>query len=212
MLYAMKTLMKRMLMVLVVLGVAAIPALAAGKTSGLNCTLTPASPGIASDGNTNYSNGTTNTSVKCFLGAGGKNFDLVTYSSGRTFTFNFSDADKTVAAAASLPQTFTAEVDAYGINYWGPYLNMAQGSTAQVQMDLQFHYGGGTTTYEVSYGCLAVTRMDSNTWLITSEPGFGNNFAVPCVSGKATLSKIRRNSTQGFGDVTMPITMQFTPQ
>jgi len=104
-------------------------------------------------------------------------------------------------------------VDAYGINYFGQYLSMQIGSTAQVQMDVQFHYGGGSTTYELSYSCLAVRRTQFNTWVLTSgDPDGGNVRAVPCLSNKATLSKIRRNSGQVFGDVTMPVTIEFSQQ
>jgi hypothetical protein len=219
----MEDLMKRgglwCLVVLALLSLAAMPALAGSKstTSGLICTvptLATGASGVGSDSSTDYSNG---TAVKCFLGAGGKNFDLVTYSSGRTFTFSFaSGADQATAAQASLPATLNAEVDAYGINYWGQYLNMAIGTTAQVQMDVQFHWGGGTTTYELSYSCLAVTRTAFTNWVITSVPDGSNEHAVPCLitsgGSKATLSKIRRNSVQGFGEVSMPITIEFSPK
>lgn len=203
------------LAVLVVLSIAATPAFAGAKstTSGLICTvatLQPGASGVGHDGNPDYTNG---SAVKCFLGAGGKNFDLVTYSSGRTFTFNFASDDHDVAGQASLPLIpFQAEVDAFGINYYSQYVNMAVGTTAQVQMDLEFHYGGGTTTYELSYSCLAVTRTSTSTWTITSESDFSNIYAVPCLSNKATLNKIRRKFTQGFGEVSMPITIHFSPK
>lgn len=204
------------LVVLVVVSVAGMPALAAGKTSGLTCTvptLQSGASGIGSDGNTDYSNGSTKGSVNCFLGAGGKNFDLVTYNTGRTLKFSFAaGADQSLAALAGLEPSFKAEVDAYGINYYSQYLNMSVGSTAQVQMDVQFHYGGGSTTYELSYSCLAVRRTGFATWVITSEPDGSNQYAVGCLSNEATLSKIRRNSVQGFGEVTMPITITFSPQ
>lgn len=211
------------LVLLAVVCVTAMPVVGANKTSGLNCTVTDAPQGIASDGNP-YNNGTTSTSPKCFLGAGGKNFDLVTYSTGRTLKFSFAAGpDQTVANVAGLPPSpFNAEVDAYGINYYSQYLNMGVSTTAQVQMDVQFHYGGGSNTYELSYSCLAVTRRDLTTWVITSEPNGSNEWAVPCLidpngtkgkTGKtATLSKIRRNSVQGFGEVDMPITITFSPQ
>lgn len=204
------------LVAVVVLSVATTPAMAAGKTNGLTCTvptLQAGASGVGSDGNTDYSNGGTKGSVKCFLGAGGKNFDLVTYSTGRKLTFSFAaGADQSLAALAGLEPSFTAEVDAYGINYYSQYLNMGIGTTAQVQMDVQFHYGGGSTTYELSYACLAVRRTAFSTWVITSEPDGSNQFAVPCLSNEATLSKIRRNSVQGFGEVNMPITFTFSPQ
>ena len=203
------------LVVLVVLSVATLPALAAGKgsTSGLNCKVLDATPGIASDGNANYNHGSTNTSVKCFLGAGGKNFDLVTYNTGRTLKLSFAPgADQAVATLATLPATVNAEVDAFGINFYSQYLNMAVGTTAQVQMDLEFHYGGGSTTYELSYSCLAVTRTQFTTWVITSVANGSNEYAVPCISSKAMLNKIRRNTVQGFGEVTMPVTFEFSPQ
>lgn len=221
--HVMEDLMKRgwqwCLVVLAVVSVAAMPAFAGGKgsTSALNCKLTapltgPERIGPDSAGR-DYNHGSTNTSVKCFLGAGGKNFDLVTYNSGRTFTFTFGAQGP--AVTAGLPtESFTAEVDAYGINYYSQYLNMAVGTTAIVQMDLQFHYGGGSNTYELSYSCLAVTRTQFTTWVITSDIENYNNApgAAYCLSSKATLNKIRRNSVQGFGEVDMPIRIEFTPQ
>ena len=184
----------------------------------VNCTVNNMAQGVASDGDTNYSNGYKTRYVKCYLGVGGGNFNLATYNSGRTFQFSFAPgADLAAAELAGLPSTsFRAEVDAFGTNYWGKYLNMGLGTTAQVQLDLNFHYGppNASMTYELNYSCLTVTRVFVNTWVITSRTdlGLGNQYAVPCVSSKATLSRFRRNSAQSYGEVHMPIHIEFSPQ
>ena len=184
----------------------------------VNCTVNNMPQGVASDGDTNYSNGYKTKYVKCYLGVGGGNFNLATYNSGRTFQFSFeSGADLAAAELAGLPSTpFRAEVDLFGTNYWGKFLNMGLGTTAQVQMDLDFHYGPASApvTYELNYSCLTVTRVFVSTWVITSRTdlGLGNHYAVPCVSSKATLSRQRRGSTQSYGDVHMPVHIEFSPQ
>jgi len=198
------------------------PAQAGGKGSAaaLNCTVTDWSPGVASDGKGVYVHGANNGYLKCYLGVGGKDFDLVTYNSTRKLQFNFSSLDKATVDLAGLPMSFAAEVDAYGINYWRRYRDMEYQlflSTAQVQMDVQFHYGSPPQTYELSYACLAVTRLAFNHWILTSEPltSIGNYVAVPCLidqehpGNEATLSLIRRKGPQGYGQVTMPITIDF---
>lgn len=212
------------LLAFVVLLAVVSPALAGGKGSAtaLNCIVTDYSPGVASDKGGMYAHGANNGYVKCYLGVGGKDFDLVTYNSKRTLQFNFSPVDKPTVDLAGLPMSFPAEVDAYGINYWGRYLDMEYQlffSTAQVQMDLQFHYGSPPQTYELSYSCLAVSRVGINDWIITSEPltWIGNYVqdAVPCLidpvhpGNEATLSLIRRKGPQTYGVVTMPIFIEF---
>jgi hypothetical protein len=157
--------------------------------------------GISDDGYPVYENGA--AGVQCYLGVAGKDLDLVTYNTGRTLHFAL-DPNSPAFQTSGLPQDFTAEIDIYGINYWGPYMSMGVGTTAQVQLDLQFKVG--RNTFELSYQSLAVQRLSEDTWLVTSDhahdiiwdPGF-------TASDQAALGVFRRRSNETFGAVNMPI-------
>ena len=168
--------------------------------------------GVFDDGKATYANGDlvsgNPTPVSCYLGVGAKNVVLVTYHSGRKLTFKFDNSESGVWGSgpngAGLEQSFAAEVDFYGQLKSG-YLNMAVGDTKPIAADLEFHYGTAPETYGLRYSSLMVTRTDTSTWRITSDPG---------VSGRATatLSIIRRRGGQSFGTVTMPIQFTVTKQ
>jgi hypothetical protein len=151
-----------------------------------------------------YANGV--TGVQSYLGAGGKDVDLVTYGSGRTLHFSFATGD--IAAwgpnGAGLPQSFDAEVDFYGVNFYGAYDSMGVGTTAQVHGVLQFHFNG--QTYQLDYAALAGERTASNVWLITSDgaPIYAPFTTTPA----ATLSVERRHGPVAFGSVGAPIHFQ----
>ena len=151
-----------------------------------------------------YSNGV--NGVQSYLGAGGKDVDVVTYSTGRTLHFSFANGD--IAAwgpkGANLPQSFDAEADFYGVNFYGPYESMTVGTTAQIHGVLQFHYNG--LTYQLDYAALAGERTASNVWLITSD---GAPIYAPFVTTPAaTLSVERAHGQTTFGSVTAPIQFQ----
>jgi hypothetical protein len=143
---------------------------------------------------------------------GGKDVDLVTYNKGRTFHFSF-DPDSPALAAAGLPSELDAEVDFFGINQWGRFREMANGTTARVVADLEFHCcGPSPTTYELEYSSLCVTRVDDFTWIVSSDfshiqgnPGFD-------ASPVASLNIIRRNKQTPYGLVSMPIRFTVTLQ
>jgi len=189
-----------------------------GRAQPLSCTMTSFTVGVSPDASDTYvHSGTKANPLRCYFGVGGKDFDLVTYDSGRTFHYRFDGTDPdTVSAvtAAGLPGTdFFAESDAFGINYWGRFKEMAVGATANVQMDLEFHIPNNPLTYELDYSTLAVTRLTATQWLLTSEPEAVNNggsFGGAGVSSLAKLNVIRRRNVQNFGTVDMPIRIEMT--
>jgi hypothetical protein len=146
--------------------------------------------------------------VRCYFGVNNKDLDLVTYNSGRKLKFKFNPSSP-AWKSSGLPQSFSAEVDFYGINYFGPYQTQGNGTTAQVAGYLQFHFSG--RTYELAYQSLASYRV-SNTWLITwynaDIPGFPGFSA----SSQAKLSVFRNKRRVSFGAVNMPIRFQVTPK
>lgn len=154
--------------------------------------------------------------VQCYFAVNGRDVDLVTYKTKRTLRFVFQPDESAVwgSDGAGLDQKFNAEVDLFGINYFGPYQKMESGNTAQVQMDLEFHFPptGNPETYELSYGALAAKRLNADTWLITSDPAdicSGAADPTGCagftISDAAQLNSIRRRTTNNYGTVHMPI-------
>jgi hypothetical protein len=162
--------------------------------------MNPENYGVGSDANVFYENGV--NKVKNYFGSGGGNVVLVTYSSGRKLTFEFDPASASWQASG-LPQTVAAEVDLYGINFYGPFQSMGVGTTAQLQTTLQFKVGGNT--YELWYPALAAMRTGTNTWLITSDPNDIPGYPGFTASSAANLSVFRRRSRTTFGYVSMPI-------
>jgi hypothetical protein len=151
-----------------------------------------------------YANGA--NGVQSYLGAGGKDVDLVTYGSSRTLHFSFSTGDIAVwgPSGANLPQSFDAAVDFYGVNFFGPYESMGVGTTAQIHGVLQFQFNG--QTYQLDYAALAGERTASNVWLITSD---GAAIYAPfTTTSAATLSVQRRHGQVVYGSVAAPIQFQ----
>ncbi len=145
--------------------------------------------------------------VQCYFGVSGKDADLVTYNSSRTLHFKF-DTSSLAWKKSGLPADFYAVMDFFGVNYWGRYKDMGDGTTAQVQMDLEFKVGN--LTYELDYQSLAVKRT-GNTWLITSDHAndiiYNTGFTA---SNQAALNVIRRRSQETFGAVNMPLRVELT--
>jgi len=155
--------------------------------------------GVSGDGST-YVDGV--GGVQCYISVSKNDADLVTYNTGRTLHFEFPAGDPAVAAAG-LPASLDAEIDFFAINYYGNYDSMGLGTTAQVQMDLEFYVG--SATYELDYASLAVYRKDANTWLITSDPNDSEIGGNPFVwSPQAKLNVIRRRRQTTYGVVSMP--------
>jgi hypothetical protein len=179
----------------------AVTAAFAGKGIPLAATFLPQSSyGVSSDANPIYSNGVNR--VQVYLTSGGGTVDLITYGTGRKLTFAF-DPSSSAWEASGLPQLSQAEVDLYGINFYGPFSSMGIGTTALLKTSLQFKSGG--STYELAYPSLAVKRKSADTWLITSDrsdigydPGFD-------ASDSADLGVFRKRSRADFGTVNMPI-------
>jgi hypothetical protein len=163
-----------------------------------NLSLTGA--GVSDDGNNAYLNGV--GGVQSYLGAGGNNVNLVTYSTGRKLHFIF-DAASPAWQNSGLPQDFTAEITAYGVNYFGTYVSMGIGTTAQVALTIQFKYNN--VTYELAWASVAAYHDTATSWLLTwnaldlpGYPGFSP-------SDQATLSRIRNNTRTKYGVVNMPL-------
>jgi len=193
--------MRRSLPLLVVILLAATSVFAGQGGAPTVTTLTakdlaPGS-GVSGDAVAIYSNAV--GKVQSYLGAGGGNIDVVTYSTGRTF--HFAIPAGSVLNASGLPAQFDAEVDFYGVNYFGTYLSMGVGTTAQVHGVLQFHRNG--LTYQLDYPALAVVRNDASSWGVTSGPlGYDPGFTA---SSNATLSLVRKKGNLDYGVVSMPI-------
>jgi len=159
--------------------------------------------GVSGDGQGSYSNGVDR--VQVYFGAGGGNVDLITYSTKRKLVMSFNPASAPWQASG-LAQTVPAEVDLYGVNYYGLFSSMGIGTTAQVHTSLQFK--GGTSTYELDYPALAAMRLDANTWLITSNPADIPGFPGFTASSTASLGRFRKTTRTTFGNVSMPIRFQ----
>lgn len=161
--------------------------------------------GVSDDGNPTYANGVNR--VKVYFGGNGGNVDLFSYNTGRKLTFTFDPASGSWQSSG-LAQTLQAEVDLYGVNFYGPFSSMGVGTTAQVQTSLQFK--ANNSTYELAYPALAAKRLTSTTWLVTSDPadiGGDPGFAA---SDAADLGAFRKRSRVDFGEVSMPIRFQVT--
>ncbi len=186
-----------------------------GSATTLNAVMsTSGSTGVFDDGNVNYNNGA--SGVQVYFGVGGKDLDLVTYDTGRTMEFVCDQSSPVVqsAQAAGLPVgNFTAEMDFFGINYFGRYRDMGVGTTAQVQADLEFHIGGpNPTTFELEYPSLAVMRVSETEWLVTTDPGDIPGDPGFQASSSALLNMIRRRKQTNYGTVSMPIRFTVTIQ
>lgn len=141
--------------------------------------------------------------VQSYIGVGGKDVDLVTYNSSRIINFAFADGDSDVWNRAALEQELQAEIDIFAINYWGRYMEMGVGTTAQVQSDFEFYVG--RKTYELDYSTLAVFRETLDTWLITTDPNDIPGNPGFTASPLAELNVIRRSKQETFGVVSMPV-------
>lgn len=189
---------------------AAALGLHAASNTNLNATFLPnlsaTGAGVSEEGSAFYAAGF--EGVRCYFGVKGKNLVLVTYNTPRKLHFKF-DPSSVAWQRSGLPAEFAAEVDFYGVNFYGPYVSMGDGTTAQVQASLQFHYAGNT--YELAYPALAAYRT-GNTWLITSNrydiPGYPGFWA----SDQASINLLRRNRKTNMGAVNMPVRFQVTPQ
>ena len=156
--------------------------------------------GVYSDNQGPYLNGV--GGVKSYIGSGGKDYDLVTYSTGRNLTITFDPNSPQVwNGNAKLPQSNSYQVDFYGVNFYGPFSTMAPGTTAQVHGVLQFHYL--KNTYQLDYQTLEVVRdATSGAYHFSSIPGPWS--PVPSNSN-AMLSLVRKGGNVNYGTVVLPI-------
>lgn len=166
--------------------------------------------GVSDDGNPAYLNGV--DGVRVYFGVNNGNANLITYSTGRALTFRLDPASPAaVASGLSTSSPFEAEVDFYGINYYGQFQSMGLNTTAQMKGSLQFKTSNGVT-YELLYQSLAVRRVAQNSWLVTTnhpelggDPGF-------TASDQAELSSFRKRTRLIYGAVNMPMRFTLTLQ
>jgi hypothetical protein len=195
---------RRLLVLTLVLLSLTLVALAGSKGTATNTFLQPnltlTGAGVSDDGNNAYLNGV--GGVQSYLGAGGNNVNLVTYSTGRKLHFVF-DASSPAWHNSGLPQDFTAEITSFGVNYFGTYVSMATGTTAQVALTIQFKYNN--VTYELAWASVAGYHDTATSWLVTwtatDLPGYPG-FAP---SDQASLSRLRKNTRTTYGAVNMPV-------
>jgi hypothetical protein len=185
---------------------------AKGNAPGLNgiwsTTLLSTSNGVFSDSlGTNYYDGI--DGVQFYFGVNGRNVNLITYDTPRELDLKF-DTGSTAWVNSKLPAEVVSTVTLFGVNYFGQFEAMAVGSTAQLQMDIEFKNGSSPLTYEVTYASIAAMRESESTWLITSassdipgDPGF-------TASDQAVLSAIKKHSQTVYGTVSMPVRFEVT--
>lgn len=183
----------------------------AAKSTPLKATFLPnlsaTGFGVSDDGNPTYTNNVGN--VKVYFGVNNQNANLVTYSTGRTLSFRFDPASGAAnAAALTTSPAVSAEVDFYGINYYGQFQSMGVGTTAQLKGSLQFK--ANNTTYELLYQSLAVKRTSATTWLITTDPVDPGGNPGFTASDQAELSSFRKRTRTVYGAVNMPMRFEVT--
>ncbi len=166
--------------------------------------------GVSDDGSPVYVNGV--DGVRVYFGVNNGNANLVTYSTGRGLTFRLDPASP-AAVASGLPTAapFEAEVDFYGINYYGQFQSMGLNTTAQMKGSLQFKTSNGVT-YELLYQSLAVKRVAANSWLVTTDAAELGGFPGFTASDQAELSSFRKRTRLIYGAVNMPMRYTLTLQ
>lgn len=188
---------------------AAIAARSTALRADFLANLSATGAGVSDDGDPAYLNGV--EGVKVYFGVNNGNANLVTYSTGRALTFKLDPASN-AAVASGLPTSapFEAEVDFYGINYFGQFQSMGIDTTAQMKGSLQFK--ANNTTYELLYQSLAVKRMTANTWLVTTNADELGGFPGFNTTDQAELSSFRKRTRLSYGAVSMPMRFTLTLQ
>lgn len=169
--------------------------------------------GLTNNGDANYDDSNSKRGVRCYFGVNGKDLDMVTYDTGRKLHLVFPAGQGIPLSDGSTMDDLVAEFDLFGINYYGPFRTMGVGTTALLQVDLEFHFPDGPNplTYELEYRALAVERISEGAWVVTSNPieicgaevctGLG---FTP--SPLANLNTVRRKSIETIREnVFMPI-------
>ena len=163
--------------------------------------------GVSDDGNPSYINGV--QAVRCYFGVNNQNANLITYGTGRKLIFRFDPASAAaVASGLSVSAPVEAEVDFFGINYYGQFQSMGLNTTAQLNGSLQFK--ANNTTYELAYQSLAVKRTSASTWLITTDQTDIGGFPGFNASDQAELSSFRKRTRTTYGAVNMPMRFEVT--
>ncbi len=186
----------------VVLAVAGPPLAAVWSTNPLG-----SASGVFRDRNSVYKNRT--DGVQCNFDVKGQGVELVTYGTQRGLRFKFGSTSSAWRASGLKP-SFLAAVGLYGVNYFGKYVDMAVGTTAQVKVSIQFSQNN--VAYDLTYPSIAVMRVSPSLWLFTSDredipgnPGFN-------ASDQAAISVLEKRGQRLFGAVHMPIRFEMTSQ
>ena len=197
--------MRRSLSV-VVLGLCVVSMLFAkgtGGTPGTATFLTSGTVGVFADSGGAYLNGV--GGVKSYFGSGGKDYDLVTYSTSRYLTIRASSSP--AWTNSNLPLSNSYQVSFYGVNFYGPFSTMGAGTTAQVHGVLQFHYL--SNTYQLDYQALEVKRdATTGVYHFSSIP---SEYSPVPTSSLAMLSLVRKGGNVNYGTVVLPIQFDVGP-
>lgn len=197
---------RRAILVLGLLIAVAVAAIAKGSSTPLVANFGPISGyGVIGDGQP-YTNSPSGP-IQVYLNSS-QTLVVMTYNSGRGLHFSF-DPNAAAWQLSGLPPAVVAEIDLNGINYYGTFVGMTVGTTAQLKTDLMFHYGG--STWDLAYPSLAVTRESATTWLITSE-ATDVPYSPFAFGANAALMVQRKRSNTNFGNVTMPVHFTVTLQ
>jgi hypothetical protein len=140
----------------------------------------------------------------------GRNVVLHTYNTTRMLQFAFDSGTAAWGRSGLSQPNFATQVNLYGVNYYGQFVSMGVGTTAQLKTTIEFYQGGNT--YYLEYPQLAVKRLSSNTWMITSDPGHIGGFPGFWASSEADFGVFRRKARDSFGAVSMPIKFDVTIQ
>ena len=156
--------------------------------------------------NAAYVNG--DKGMQVYLGVGGKNVVLFTYQTGRTLYLDKSvNQEPSIWAASGITQpAFSSEVVSY-FQTKGRYQSMKFGDIVTAKGQVEFHYG--SNTYTLRYTALAIKKIGTKTWLITSDYR-DTNLPASVVMHKAILSVLRKGGHVVFGYVAMPIRFEAT--
>jgi hypothetical protein len=160
--------------------------------------------GVTYEGSQFYTDG--QEGVLHYFGVNGRNMVLHTYSTERKLRFHFDPGTAAFERSGLKDASFATQVNIYGINYYGPFVSMGEGTTAQMKTTIEFYQNGHT--YYLEYPALAAKRLTADTWLVTSDPTVLGGDPGFTASPQADFGVFRRRNRASFGAVNMPIQME----
>lgn len=163
--------------------------------------------GVTSHGSATYTDREERT-VTNQITVSGRNVVLHTYNSSRMLRFQFDSGTTAWGRSGLSAPSIVTQVNLYGVNYYGPFVSMGVGTTAQLKTMIEFYQGGNT--YYLEYPQLAVKRVSPTSWMVTSDPGLIGGYPGFLASSQADFGVFRRKARDSFGAVDMPITFTFS--